>query len=71
MEPNVAEIKRIFVLPESRGTEIASKVLTEIETKAIEEKHVVFILKNQKKTRKSHRITHSFWVQNNSKFGAL
>ncbi|MGC2237682.1 MAG: GNAT family N-acetyltransferase [Pyrinomonadaceae bacterium] len=31
-EPNVAEIKRMFVLPESRGRGIAGEILKELET---------------------------------------
>ena len=35
-EPNVAEIKRMFVRPENRGRGIAGRILTELETWAKE-----------------------------------
>ncbi|MEO5777660.1 MAG: GNAT family N-acetyltransferase [Flavobacterium sp.] len=43
-EPNVAEIKRMYTLPESRGKGIAKAILTELETWAKEENYTTFIL---------------------------
>ena len=43
-EPNVAEIKRMFTLPESRGKGIAKGILTELETWAKEENYTTSIL---------------------------
>ena len=43
-EPNVAEIKRMFTLPECRGKGIAKAVLTELERWAREENYRTAIL---------------------------
>lgn len=43
-EEDTAEIKRMFVLPESRGKGIANMILTEIESWAIEQGFSHFIL---------------------------
>ena len=43
-EPNVAEIKRMFTLPESRGKGIAKAILTELEAWAKEENYTTSIL---------------------------
>ena len=43
-EPNVAEIKRMYTLPESRGKGIAKAILNELETWAKEENYTTSIL---------------------------
>lgn len=43
-EPNVAEIKRMFTLPEHRGKGIAKAILAELETWAKEENYTTLIL---------------------------
>ena len=43
-EPNVAEIKRMYTLPESRGKGIAKAILTELEAWAREENYTTAIL---------------------------
>ena len=43
-EPNVAEIKRMYTLPESRGKGIAKAILTELEAWAREENYTTSIL---------------------------
>ena len=43
-EPNVAEIKRMFTLPEYRGKGIAKAILSELETWAKEENYTTAIL---------------------------
>lgn len=43
-EPHVAEIKRMFTLPEYRGKGIAKAILTELETWAKEEGYTTSIL---------------------------
>lgn len=43
-EPNVAEIKRMYTLPEYRGKGIAKAILTELETWAKEEGYTTSIL---------------------------
>lgn len=43
-EPNVAEIKRMFVKPEYRGKGVAKTILSELENWAKEEKYSVSIL---------------------------
>ena len=43
-EPNVAEIKRMFTLPEHRGKGIAKAILTELEVWAKEENYTTSIL---------------------------
>lgn len=43
-EPDVAEIKRMYTLPEYRGKGIAKAILTELETWAKEEGHTASIL---------------------------
>jgi GNAT superfamily N-acetyltransferase len=43
-EPNVAEIKRMYTLPEHRGKGIAKAILTELETWAKEENYTTSIL---------------------------
>ena len=43
-EPNVAEIKRMYTLPEYRGKGIAKAILTELETWAKEENYTTSIL---------------------------
>lgn len=43
-EPNVAEIKRMFVVPKSRGNGIAISILNQLEAWAIEENYKTFIL---------------------------
>ncbi len=48
-EPNVAEIKRMFVVPKSRGNGIAISILTELESWAIEEQYKNFILETSYK----------------------
>lgn len=44
LEPKVAEIKRMFTLPEHRGKGIAKAILTELETWAKEENYTTSIL---------------------------
>ena len=48
-EEDTAEIKRMFVLPESRGKVIANMILTEIESWAIEQGFAHFILETSPK----------------------
>ena len=48
-EEDTAEIKRMFVLPEARGKGIANMILTEIESWAIEQGFVHFILETSPK----------------------
>ena len=43
-EPNVAEIKRMYTLPECRGKGIAKAILTELEAWAREENYTTSIL---------------------------
>lgn len=43
-EPNTAEIKRMYVLPEYRGKGIAKAILTELEHWAKEEGYIISIL---------------------------
>ena len=43
-EPNVAEINRMYTLPEHRGKGIAQAILTELETWAKEENYTTSIL---------------------------
>lgn len=43
-EPSVAEMKRMYTLPEQRGKGIAYRILTELETWAKEEGYVTAIL---------------------------
>lgn len=43
-EPNIAEIKRMYTLPEHRGKGIAKAILTELELWAKEENYKVSIL---------------------------
>ena len=43
-EPNVAEIKRMYTLPECRGKGIAKAILTELEAWAKEENYTTSIL---------------------------
>ncbi len=43
-EPEVAELKRMFVLPEARGKGIASKIVNELENWAKEEDYTSCIL---------------------------
>jgi GNAT superfamily N-acetyltransferase len=43
-EPNVAEIKRMYVLPEHRGKGFAKAILTELESWAKEESYTVSLL---------------------------
>ena len=48
-EPNVMEIKRIYTSPESRGKGIAFKILTELESWAVELSYEKCILETGKK----------------------
>jgi GNAT superfamily N-acetyltransferase len=43
-EPNVAELKRMFVLPEYRGKGIATKIIIELENWAKQENYTTCIL---------------------------
>ena len=43
-EPNVAEIKRMYTVPECRGKGIAKAILNELETWAKEENYTISIL---------------------------
>ena len=45
-EPKVAELKRMFVLPEARGKGIASKIVNELENWAKEEGYTSCILES-------------------------
>ncbi|MQP24500.1 GNAT family N-acetyltransferase [Flavobacterium sp. LMO8] len=59
-EPNVAELKRMFVVPESRGKGIASKILSELECWAKEEGFTSCILETSFKLEKAIALYKSF-----------
>jgi GNAT superfamily N-acetyltransferase len=43
-EPNVAELKRMFVLPEYRGKGVATKIIFELENWAQQENYTISVL---------------------------
>ncbi len=59
-EPRVAELKRMFVVPESRGKGIASKILTEIECWEKEEGFANCVLETSFKLEKAIALYKSF-----------
>ena len=55
-EPNVMEIKRMYVAPESRGKGIATKILSELENWAAELSFAKCILETGKKQPEAIRL---------------
>ena len=60
IESNVAEIKRMFVLPEGRGKGIASKILTELENWAKELNYTSCQLETSQKLEKAIALYKKF-----------
>ncbi|MFI0426177.1 MAG: GNAT family N-acetyltransferase [Flavobacterium sp.] len=68
-EPNVAELKRMFIVPESRGKGIASKILTELESWAKEEGFTSCILETSFKLENAISLYKKFGFQITERYG--
>ena len=68
-EPNVAEFKRMFVVPASRGKGIASKILTELEGWAKEENFTSCILETSYKLEKAIALYKNFGFEITERYG--
>jgi GNAT superfamily N-acetyltransferase len=68
-EPNVAEIKRMYTLPEHRGKGIAKAILTELELWAKEENYTVAILETGCMQKDAIGLYHKLGYEITDNFG--
>jgi GNAT superfamily N-acetyltransferase len=68
-EKNVAEIKRMFVIPESRGKGIASQIVTELEVWYKEENYSTCILETSIKLENAISLYKKFGFQITPNYG--
>jgi GNAT superfamily N-acetyltransferase len=68
-EPNIAEIKRMFVRPENRGRGIAGQILTELETWAKELNYSECILETGVKQPEAIRLYQKSGYEKISSYG--
>jgi putative acetyltransferase len=68
-EPDVAEIKRMFVLPEARGKGIASKILSELELWITEENYTTCVLETSIRLEKAITLYKKFGFVKTENYG--
>jgi len=68
-EPDVAELKRMFVKPEYRGKGIASKILNELELWAKEENYTTCILETSNKLENAILLYKNFGFEITDNYG--
>lgn len=69
IEPKVAELKRMFILPEARGKGIATKVLTELEHWTKELDYDSCVLETSQKLENAIALYRKFGYKNISNYG--
>lgn len=69
IEPKVAELKRMFVLPEARGKGIATKILTELENWTQELNYDSCVLETSQKLENAIALYRKFGYQEIPNYG--
>jgi GNAT superfamily N-acetyltransferase len=69
LDSKTAELKRMFVLPEARGKQIASKILTELESWAKESGFECCVLETSQKLENAITLYRKFGYQDIPNYG--